>query len=88
MATEVITTRDKEKRDRMFQELRSSTIKVSRLIKGERVEIEVPHPQESQAVKFSGVEMIAPAAVDNTTTPPTERPAQYASTWSVAYPAS
>ena len=43
---------------------------------------------ERQVVKFSGVEMVAPPAVDNTTDPPTERKAQYRSTWSVAYPTS
>jgi hypothetical protein len=88
MAYEVMTTPDKHKRDEIFQELKHSTITVKKLVKGEMREVVVPHPTESQAVRFSSVEMVTPPAIDNTTTPPTVRKAEYRSTWSVAYPTS
>lgn len=77
---EVITTVDKDVRDRMFQELRRSTIKATRVVKGETVIVDIPHPLESQVVKFSGVQEVPPTKAGEVLT--------YRSNWSVAYPTS
>jgi hypothetical protein len=85
MAMEVVTTTDKDQRDRLFEDLRKNGNELERqVVKFSGVEpvLDIYGNQRSRAVQYD------PNADKKTPTPPVYWRLMWRSNWSVAYPAS